>query len=118
MFNETDSYYYSLTGDLTNSLQRQQKQDNSNAIPLWKRVDDRFFWNKVMLRPLIESNNELADPWILPIIQGYVRIQNCYLDIVSSVVADSKSLEDVRIPADSNGSHNREQYTMILISRR
>jgi hypothetical protein len=120
MFNETDSFYYSLTGDLTNSLQRQQKLNVNKEIPLWKRVDDRFFWNKVMLRPLIDCNNEVADVWIVPIIQGYVKIEKCFIDISDSVTvtADSKSLEDVRSPVDAFGSQNQELYKMVLISRR
>ena len=121
MFNETDSFYYSLTADLTNSLQRQQKQQISNKnIPLWKRVDDRFFWNKVMLEPLMECHNVLTDNWIVPIIQGYVKIERCFIDLTdpSTITADCKSLEDVRIPLDQQLLVNQESYLMILISRR
>ena len=121
MFTETESFFYSLSGDLTNSLQRQQKQQNyCKDIPLWKRVDDRFFWNKVMLRPLIECHNELSDNWILPIIQGYVKIEKCFLDLNDSshITTDFKSLEDIRIPADPQMGPQQELYTMTLISRR
>ena len=70
MFNETNSFYFSWTGDLTQSVQRQQKQrahfaktqsqNSSNkdiraAVPLWKRVDDRFFWNRYMLKSVVEA---------------------------------------------------------------
>ena len=70
MFNETNSFYFSWTGDLTNAVQRQQKQrrehhqhqtrkhqgasDDIRLIPLWRRVDDRFFWNKFMLKSVME----------------------------------------------------------------
>ena len=56
MFTDTDSFYYSLTGDITNSVQRQyyQSKDPSfKALPLWKKIDDRFFWNRHMLSDLI-----------------------------------------------------------------
>lgn len=56
MFTETDSFYYTLTGDLTNSVQRQyyQSKDSSfKTLPLWKKIDDRFFWNRHMLSDLI-----------------------------------------------------------------
>ena len=121
MFTETESFYYSLSGDLTNSQQRQQKQQFSKKeVPLWKRVDDRFFWNKAMLWPLIECHNELTDNWILPIIQGYVKIEKCFIDLNDSTqfTTDSKSLEDVRIPSDPRLGPNQELYTMTLISRR
>lgn len=56
MFTDTDSFYYSLTGDITNSIQRQfyQSKDSSyKTLPLWKKIDDRFFWNRHMLSDLI-----------------------------------------------------------------
>ena len=111
MFNETNSFYFSWTGDLTHSVQRQQKQkqhfekQDIRLIPLWKRVDDRFFWNKFMLKSLIETfdvmtpTNERPPPmmpvhpdckadtktlshiWILPIIQGFVQIEKCFFDL-------------------------------------
>lgn len=59
MFTDTDSFYYSQTGDLTNSVQRQfaqSKDPEFKGLPLWKRIDDRFFWNKFMLSELINLN--------------------------------------------------------------
>lgn len=65
IFNESDSFFYSRTLDLTNSLQRQYENekiletDDSNSRPVtdvtrwWKYVDDRFFWNKHMLKDII-----------------------------------------------------------------
>lgn len=37
VFMDSDSFYYSMTYDLTNSVQRQGDQDKSN-VPLWKQV--------------------------------------------------------------------------------
>lgn len=59
IFTDTDSFYFCCTCDITNSLQRlceleKRKEIDENA--LWKTVDDRFFWNKHMLKDLIESN--------------------------------------------------------------
>lgn len=61
IFTETDSFYYCLDGDLTNSLQRQcdLKEKNKeflNNKGLWRTVDDRFFWNKFMLQDIISLN--------------------------------------------------------------
>ncbi|CAG2106379.1 unnamed protein product [Medioppia subpectinata] len=125
MFTETESFYYSLSGDLTNSQQRQQKlsdDETANGRPLWRRVDDRFFWNKAMLRPIIEceASGAVVDPWILPLIQGYVKIETCFLDLndTANITTDCKSLEDVRVPVDTNAQCHQELYTMTLISRR
>lgn len=47
MFNDSKSFYYSLTGDLTRSLlQQQQSLDTEdgekNSLPLWKKVHTLF----------------------------------------------------------------------------
>ncbi|GIY91570.1 phosphatidylinositide phosphatase SAC2 [Caerostris extrusa] len=85
MFTDTDSFYYSFTGDLTNSIQRQYYQSKDPEYkekPLWKRIDDRFFWNKFMLSELISLQEPLCDPWIIPVIQGFVQIEQCWIDII------------------------------------
>ena len=38
MFNDSDSFFYSPTGDLTNTLQRQFSGKYNTADPLWTRV--------------------------------------------------------------------------------
>jgi phosphatidylinositol 4-phosphatase len=63
IFDDTDSFYYCPTTDMTNNLQRRC----AGSEP-----DDRFFWNKEMLKSIIE----LDDPdWIMPIIQGFVEVE-------------------------------------------
>eukprot|EP00064_Thunnus_orientalis_P005698 superscaffoldBa00000570_g5712 len=52
IFMDSDSFYYSMTYDLTNSVQRQGDSEKT-SLPLWKQVDDRFFWNKHMIQDLI-----------------------------------------------------------------
>lgn len=53
MFMDSESFYYSLTYDLTNSVQRQSAAEQ-DPRPLWQKVDDRFFWNKYMIQDLTE----------------------------------------------------------------
>lgn len=99
IFTDTNSFYFCHTSDITSCLQRLCKLEKENLYndkEIWKTVDDRFFWNKHMLRDLIDSNvsncihiviniiaaiffvqNLLANPWILPIIQGYIQIEEC-----------------------------------------
>uniref|UniRef100_A0A672L3Y2 Phosphatidylinositide phosphatase SAC2 n=1 Tax=Sinocyclocheilus grahami TaxID=75366 RepID=A0A672L3Y2_SINGR len=63
IFMDSDSFYYSLTYDLTNTVQRQGELGKSDQ-PLWKKVDDRFFWNKHMIKDLID-----------------LQVQNCFSQI-------------------------------------
>ena len=60
LFNESNSLYFSLTGDITNSLQRQIMAASGGAPDpkLWlSNVDDRFFFNKTMVQDLIDIND-------------------------------------------------------------
>ncbi|XP_049823594.1 phosphatidylinositide phosphatase SAC2 isoform X2 [Aethina tumida] len=106
IFNDTNSFYYSKTTDLTNSLQRLcnlEKEDLIDPNALWKTVDDRFFWNKYMLKDLIDLNNPLCDPWILPVIQGYIQIEDCRVEVFPDV------------PGMEN---NFEVFKLCILSRR
>ncbi|XP_006609267.1 phosphatidylinositide phosphatase SAC2 isoform X2 [Apis dorsata] len=86
IFTETDSFYFCQTGDITNSLQRlcatesQYNKEEQNK-QLWQKVDDRFFWNKHMLQDIINLKTDKATWWILPIIQGYVQIEKCKVEM-------------------------------------
>ena len=72
--------YFSYSIDLTNTFQRQAQSDLSQ--PLWKRADDRFFWNRFVQTDLIDfrlggtrgGQQPGADPYILPIMFGMLRI--------------------------------------------
>lgn len=67
IFDDSDSFFFSLEGDITNNLQRQ-----GSAEP-----DDRFYWNKHMLKDIIALN----DPtWVLPVIQGFAQVEHCSID--------------------------------------
>lgn len=81
----TGPMYFSYTLDITNSFQRQSQSDMS--LPMWKRADDRFFWNRFIQSDLIDfslgEHNTTSvrygpqpgvDPYILPVIFGMLRI--------------------------------------------
>lgn len=81
----TGPMYFSYSLDITNSFQRQSQ--SSVEIPMWKRADDRFFWNRFIQSDLIDfslgENNTNgirygpqpgADPYILPVMFGMMRI--------------------------------------------
>lgn len=121
MFNDTDSFYFSPTGDLTNTMQRQVEQPQHPAdMPHWKRLDDRFFWNREMLHDLTEI--EGGDHWILPVIQGFVQVEHCQLE-----PTDDNQTE-AALGQDSSGAWfdvqsatrplGAKEFTMTLVSRR
>ncbi|XP_022241087.1 phosphatidylinositide phosphatase SAC2-like [Limulus polyphemus] len=124
LFTETDSFYYSLTADLTNSLQRQQTLKDAletENSPMWCQVDDRFFWNKHMLQELTESENPAAGHWILPMIQGFVYIQHCVINMseeedITPVNNNSSGFTELQSPDDEDKL--QKTYNLILISRR
>ena len=80
--------YFSYSFDITNSFQRQAQA--SLSAPLWKRADDRFFWNRFIQTDLIDFRNGNAetgmkyragpqpgvDAFILPVMFGMMRITN------------------------------------------
>ncbi|KAG0643416.1 putative phosphoinositide phosphatase [Tuber brumale] len=70
----TGPMYFSYTFDLTNSFQRQSSADTS--LPLWQQADERFFWNRYIQSDLIDlrGSNPAADPFILPVFFGFLRI--------------------------------------------
>lgn len=67
--------YFSYGWDLGTSFQRQSSSQYSRQAPLWQKTDERFFWNKFLQQPLIESceTPEGADVsrFIQPIIFGF-----------------------------------------------
>ncbi|KAL4754179.1 hypothetical protein BDW72DRAFT_166906 [Aspergillus terricola var. indicus] len=81
----TGPMYFSYALDITNSFQRQSQSDTN--LPMWKRADDRFFWNRFIQSDLIDfslgEHNTTSvrygpqpgvDPYILPVIFGMLRI--------------------------------------------
>ena len=84
---KTGPMFFSYSFDITNSFQRQAQSDLS--MPLWKRADDRFFWNHFIQTDLIDfrtgggsasgarpygGQHTGVDPFILPVMFGMMRI--------------------------------------------
>ncbi|XP_043839706.1 phosphatidylinositide phosphatase SAC2 isoform X2 [Dromiciops gliroides] len=115
MFVDSESFYYSLTYDLTNSVQRQSVCENKN-LPLWKNVDERFFWNRYMIKDLIEIGTSEVDFWIIPVIQGFVQIEELVVNYNESS-DDEKSSPDTP-PESSCVDDIYPRFLVALISRR
>lgn len=81
-FIKASPLYFSYSFDVTNTFQRQAQSDAS--LPLWKRADDRFFWNKFVQTDLIDFRTSGSrqqhgqqpgvDPYILPVMFGMLEI--------------------------------------------
>ncbi|XP_041271893.1 phosphatidylinositide phosphatase SAC2 [Onychostruthus taczanowskii] len=116
MFMDSDSFYYSLSYDLTNSVQRQSACEKTN-LPLWRKVDDRFFWNKHMIEDLISIDSAEVDFWIIPIIQGFVQIEELVVNYNESSDDDKSSPETP--PQESSCVDDiHPTFLVALISRR
>lgn len=77
LFTNTNSFYYSPTLDLTNRFARKNLIRKVGDEPVWAAADERFFWNKYMLKDLIELSRENSDAnfFICVILQGFIAIQ-------------------------------------------
>ncbi|KAM8924171.1 phosphatidylinositide phosphatase SAC2 isoform 2-T2 [Pelodytes ibericus] len=111
----TDSFYYSWTYDLTNSVQRQSAREKAD-LPLWQRVDDRYFWNKHMIGDLIQLKDPHRSFWILPIIHGFVQIEELVVNYNESSDDEKSSPETPPQPACVDDVHPR--FLVAIISRR
>ncbi|XP_041866393.1 phosphatidylinositide phosphatase SAC2 isoform X2 [Melanotaenia boesemani] len=116
IFMDSDSFYYSMTYDLTNSVQRQGDSNKSN-LPLWKQVDDRFFWNKHMIQDLINLQVPEVDFWVIPIIQGFVQVEELVVNY--NETSDEERSSPETPPKEITCVDDiHPRFTVALISRR
>uniref|UniRef100_A0A034VS64 Phosphatidylinositide phosphatase SAC2 n=2 Tax=Bactrocera dorsalis TaxID=27457 RepID=A0A034VS64_BACDO len=71
IFDDTDSFYFSLDSDITNNLQRQSAGGEQR-----QQSDERFFWNMHMISEILKFKD---NTWILPVIQGFVQVEPCVI---------------------------------------
>ncbi|AOA60638.1 Phosphoinositide phosphatase [Komagataella phaffii CBS 7435] len=67
------SLYFSYGYDLTNSMQRQTLNGDSDGL---LGPDERFFWNRFLSEPLISLSKEYSQvkSFVLPLIYGYANV--------------------------------------------
>lgn len=116
IFMDSDSFYFSLTYDLTNSVQRQGEAEHS-GLPLWKRVDDRFFWNKYMIQDLIDLQVPEVDLWVIPVIQGFVQVEELVVNY-NETSDEERSSPDTPPQEVTCVDDIHPRFTVALISRR
>ncbi|XP_054278972.1 phosphatidylinositide phosphatase SAC2 [Macrosteles quadrilineatus] len=108
VFTDTDSFYFCMDrdgrpADLTNTLQRHCEL--TLATPSWRNADKRYFWNKHMLKEILLLNDPLAEGWVLPVVQGFMQIEQCHVEVGFDLDKDTV------LP-------KYEVFTLSLLSRR
>ncbi|RPD66400.1 hypothetical protein L226DRAFT_530498 [Lentinus tigrinus ALCF2SS1-7] len=68
----------------------------SAALPLWRRVDRRFWWNEWLSKPLIDAG---LHPYVLPIMQGFFQTSSFHIarEPVAAEEGDSVLVEYIII---------------------
>lgn len=74
---DSRAFYFSYTYDMTRSVQNWHLVEQNSSKPFHANADEHFFWNKKLSKNLIDAG---ADAWVIPIIRGFVEIQNCKLN--------------------------------------
>ncbi|XP_064601355.1 phosphatidylinositide phosphatase SAC2-like [Liolophura sinensis] len=113
MFNDGEGFYFCNTMDLTTNIQQQHQSCYDKSKPLWVRADERFFWNRHMLKELIDSEDELAQHWIQPIVHGYIQQEWCVMDF-----SENHSPADNSLTPDFSKNTDCLCFLISLISRR
>uniref|UniRef100_A0A915KZ64 SAC domain-containing protein n=1 Tax=Romanomermis culicivorax TaxID=13658 RepID=A0A915KZ64_ROMCU len=74
LFNE-DCCFYVSDSDLTSRLDK---------ITVGYNFDERFFWNKHLLKDLLECDSEESRFWIRPVIQGFIEFKKIGIGFLSN----------------------------------
>uniref|UniRef100_A0A8C9WB94 Inositol polyphosphate-5-phosphatase F n=1 Tax=Scleropages formosus TaxID=113540 RepID=A0A8C9WB94_SCLFO len=97
IFVDSDSFYYSLTYDLTNTVQRQCDTEKS-GLPLWQRVPQ-------------------VDFWVIPIVQGFVQVEELIVNY-NEASDEERSSPDTPPHEVTCVDDIHPRFTVALISRR
>lgn len=111
LFMNTNSFYFSFTIDLTCSMSRSPRSNNSSSEPLWKYADERFFWNRHMLKPFIDLEAESCkemNHFIIPMLYGFIQLEN--LGFLSLDSNDSNTTEKTNYISETIS----EQFNSIV----
>ncbi|CAM9830989.1 unnamed protein product [Chrysoparadoxa australica] len=81
-------FYFSHTCDVTHTLQRRAELSeagvDSSSPGGWRHSDARFFWNRDVLRPLLQciqqsqergEDTAVLDNWVLPVTSGFLQVE-------------------------------------------
>ncbi|TLD06792.1 hypothetical protein E2P81_ATG10394, partial [Venturia nashicola] len=116
MYFSASSFFFSYDHDLSTSLQT----SSTSTLPLWKRFDPLFFWNRNLLSPIIDAGH---NNFALPLLQGFVgqrAFSITQTDADTDQVIDPSDilLQDMHAPTDEPIEAKTKDFFLTLISRR
>ncbi|RYP02927.1 hypothetical protein DL764_005504 [Monosporascus ibericus] len=126
-FGTSRSFFFSYDVDLTRSLAARTAV--SEDSPLHKTVDPTFFWNRVLLKPFADLQDE---SFLLPVMQGFVGQRSFIVDRnppQADSQQDSMEMNDMKLALGSDAGTLKEQsptklrpseteFLITVISRR
>lgn len=111
LYFSSSGFYFSYEHDLSSKLD--QCDDRRSSLPLWKRFQTTFFWNRHLAKPFITTGQ---DHIFVPLIQGFVG-QRAF-SISSQANADAPLADDTKQDNESPPEKLQTDFVLTLISRR
>jgi hypothetical protein len=116
LYFSSSSFFFSYDHDLSTGLQ----SSSGSTLPLCKRFDPLFFWNRNLLSTFIDSGH---NNFVLPLLQGFVG-QRAFSITQTSGETDQVvdpadiPLRDMNAPTDNSSETSTKDFFLTLISRR
>jgi hypothetical protein len=97
----SNNFYFSYDYDISHSLSNQPAP--SAYLPLFKLFDPVFFWNRHLMKPLIDAGQDI---FVLPLMQGFVGQRMFTMSVSSeqseSTVIDATESSEQAVQAQEN----------------
>lgn len=125
LYFSTSGFFFSYDHDLSGTLT--QRNSLTSDLPLWKRFDTLFFWNKHLISSFISAGR---DELIMPLMQGFVGQRTFSIaktdqgenDAVGGAAQDAEAVvASQETPAKtelSESGQEQREFLLTLISRR
>ncbi|KAI9866695.1 MAG: hypothetical protein M1830_005918, partial [Pleopsidium flavum] len=113
------SFFFSYDYDITRRFGHQGGR--SSDIPLHKKVDPLFFWNRHIIRPFIDDG---LHSFVLPLMQGFVGQRTFTVAAPSSQAEHNDTGNIIKLqnieakPKGKVASSDNHDFLLTLISRR
>ncbi|KAM0713909.1 hypothetical protein Q7P37_010871 [Cladosporium fusiforme] len=117
LYFSSSNFFFSYDHDLSTSLQA----TSGSTLPLCKRFDPLFFWNRSLLGPFIDAGHI---NFALPLLQGFVGqrafsiAQTAAGEDDAVVDASDIPLQDMAEPKEVQSDTVTKDFLLTLISRR
>ncbi|KAL8404014.1 hypothetical protein RB594_009037 [Gaeumannomyces avenae] len=119
LFGTSRSFFFSYDHDITRSLSSQPSNAAQSELPLCRRVDPVFWWNRHVLKRFVEAG---ADAFALPLMQGFVGQRTFVVDSdppqVDEGVKDSLEMSDLRSRPQSGTASPQNERLSESLNRR